>query len=111
MVLPWIAGAPSVVAPSAVAVAGRRFRSFWRYPDVSAQAAWPNYKATLTHRKHRFPVHTYGAQKQTRLRCVDNSKIGRQAMAEGKPPYVIHVYSKYIHHDDNNNQIRSIAKN
>lgn len=30
----------------------------------------------------------------TRLRVVDNSEIGKRAMAEGKPPRVIHVYSK-----------------
>ncbi|KAL7286478.1 39S ribosomal protein L14, mitochondrial [Trichogramma pretiosum] len=30
----------------------------------------------------------------TRLRVVDNSEIGKQAMAEGKPPYVFHVYNK-----------------
>lgn len=33
-------------------------------------------------------------QKQTRLRVVDNSEIGKQAMAEGKPPKCIHVYNK-----------------
>ena len=33
-------------------------------------------------------------QKETRLRVVDNSKIGREAMSEGKPPYCIQVYSK-----------------
>ncbi|KAL1506349.1 hypothetical protein ABEB36_005732 [Hypothenemus hampei] len=33
-------------------------------------------------------------QKQTRLRVVDNSIIGKQAMAEGKPPKCIHVYNK-----------------
>ncbi|XP_065210977.1 large ribosomal subunit protein uL14m-like [Planococcus citri] len=32
--------------------------------------------------------------KLTRLRVVDNSTIGKQAMAEGKPPYCIHVYNK-----------------
>ena len=32
--------------------------------------------------------------KQTRLRCVDNSEIGKQAMLEGKPPKCIHVYNK-----------------
>ena len=32
--------------------------------------------------------------KLTRLRVVDNSVIGKQAMAEGKPPYCIHVYNK-----------------
>ncbi|XP_028133673.1 39S ribosomal protein L14, mitochondrial [Diabrotica virgifera virgifera] len=33
-------------------------------------------------------------QKMTRLRVVDNSEIGKQAMAEGKPPKCIHVYNK-----------------
>ena len=33
-------------------------------------------------------------QKQTRLRVVDNSAIGKAAMMEGKPPKVIQVYSK-----------------
>lgn len=33
-------------------------------------------------------------QKLTRLRVVDNSVIGKQAMAEGKPPRCIHVYNK-----------------
>ncbi|KAK7602787.1 hypothetical protein V9T40_006761 [Parthenolecanium corni] len=30
----------------------------------------------------------------TRLRVVDNSPIGKQAMAEGKPPKVINVYNR-----------------
>ncbi|KAK5643707.1 hypothetical protein RI129_007552 [Pyrocoelia pectoralis] len=33
-------------------------------------------------------------QKQTRLRVVDNSEIGKRAMAEGRPPKCIHVYNK-----------------
>jgi large subunit ribosomal protein L14 len=32
--------------------------------------------------------------KLTRLRVVDNSDIGKKAMAEGKPPKCIHVYNK-----------------
>ncbi len=32
-------------------------------------------------------------RKLCRLRVVDNSPIGKQAMAEGKPPKVIHVYN------------------
>lgn len=32
--------------------------------------------------------------KLTRLRVVDNSEIGKQAMAEGKPPRCIHIYNK-----------------
>merc|ERR1712110_425764 len=59
------------------------------------QEAWPNHKQHLAHRKHFIPPYTYGVQRQTRLRVVDNSKIGREAMAQGKPPMVIGVYSKY----------------
>lgn len=33
-------------------------------------------------------------QKLTKLRVVDNSEIGKRAMAEGKPPKVVHVYNK-----------------
>jgi len=32
--------------------------------------------------------------KLSRLRVVDNSEIGRQAMMEGKPPRCIHIYNK-----------------
>lgn len=32
--------------------------------------------------------------KLTRLRIVDNSDIGKQAMMEGKPPRCIHIYNK-----------------
>lgn len=32
--------------------------------------------------------------KMTRLRVVDNSELGKQAMMEGKPPRCIHVYNK-----------------
>lgn len=32
--------------------------------------------------------------KLTRLRVVDNSEIGKQAMMEGKPPRCIHIYNK-----------------
>lgn len=31
-----------------------------------------------------------------RLRVVDNSEIGKRAMAEGKPPKCIHVYNKQM---------------
>lgn len=31
-------------------------------------------------------------QKLARLRVVDNSPLGKQAMAEGKPPKIIHVW-------------------
>ncbi|KAL1138879.1 hypothetical protein AAG570_008941 [Ranatra chinensis] len=30
----------------------------------------------------------------SKLRVVDNSKIGKEAMAEGKPPKCIHVYNQ-----------------
>lgn len=33
-------------------------------------------------------------RKMTRLRCVDNSDIGKKAMMEGKPPKTIHIYNK-----------------
>lgn len=33
-------------------------------------------------------------RKLARLRVVDNSEIGKRAMAEGRPPKVIHVYNK-----------------
>lgn len=33
-------------------------------------------------------------RKMARLRVVDNCEIGKKAMAEGKPPKVIHVYNK-----------------
>ena len=33
-------------------------------------------------------------RKLTRLRCVDNSPIGKQAMAEGNKIKVIHIYNK-----------------
>lgn len=32
--------------------------------------------------------------KLTRLRVVDNSELGKQAMMEGKPPKIIHIYNK-----------------
>ncbi|XP_050738543.1 39S ribosomal protein L14, mitochondrial-like [Eriocheir sinensis] len=33
-------------------------------------------------------------QKQTRLRVVDNSALGKAAMMEGRPPKCIHIYNK-----------------
>lgn len=72
-----------------------RGRSLWRYNDVVREAAWPNYKPTLTNHRHQFRVDTYGIQHTTRLRVVDNSEIGREAMALGKPPKVINVSSGY----------------
>ncbi len=43
-------------------------------------------------------IHTTAAcniiRKLARLRVVDNSEIGKRAMAEGKPPRCIHVYNK-----------------
>lgn len=42
--------------------------------------------------------HTSGTlnelRKLTRVRAVCNTEIGQQAMAEGKPPKIIHVYNK-----------------
>ncbi len=70
-----------------------RFRALWRYTDVSVPAAWPNRKPQLTHHKHYHEPHTWALQRVSRLRCVDNSKLGREAMAEGRPPYIIQPYS------------------
>lgn len=33
-------------------------------------------------------------RKLTRCRVVDNSNLGKQAMLEGKPPKIIHIYNK-----------------
>jgi len=68
---------------------------FWRLPWVPATAAWPNYKKNLTHRRHKVNIyaHTWGVQTQTKLKCVDNSALGRQAEAMGRSPYVIKVYA------------------
>lgn len=47
---------------------------------------------------HSHQIHTTAVcneiRKLARLRVVDNSEIGKRAMAEGKPPRVIHVYNK-----------------
>lgn len=45
---------------------------------------------------HNFhtTVPTMEIRKLARLRVVDNSEIGKQAMTEGRPPRVIHVYNK-----------------
>ncbi|XP_044748531.1 39S ribosomal protein L14, mitochondrial [Coccinella septempunctata] len=50
----------------------------------------------LTVDKCKFHRSSYLSQiqKMTRLRVVDNSEIGKRAMAEGKPPKCIHVYNK-----------------
>jgi len=82
---------PAPIASTSMTVRwGSSFRD-----TIGWKSAWPNYQKHLTHRKHYIPPHTYGVQRQTRLRVVDNSKIGREAMARGKPPKVIGVYSDY----------------
>ncbi|XP_066154256.1 large ribosomal subunit protein uL14m [Euwallacea fornicatus] len=52
----------------------------------------------VVHCHFNFHFHTsttfHEIQKMTKLRVVDNSPIGKQAMAEGKPPKCIHVYNK-----------------
>nr|CAG4641407.1 EOG090X0MX9 [Eulimnadia texana] len=54
------------------------------------------FSSLLTSMARNF--HTSPASSQvillTRLRVVDNSPIGKQAMLEGKPPKCIHVYNK-----------------
>lgn len=54
--------------------------------------------STISHLLQSNSFHTTAAcneiRKLARLRVVDNSAIGKQAMSEGKPPRVIHVYNK-----------------
>ena len=57
----------------AVLTCASRNRSTWRWSDVTWNAAHPNKKHHLSHRKHWFPVHTYGVQRESYLRCVDVS--------------------------------------
>ena len=65
--------------------------SMWRYNDYAAPvAAWPNYKPNLTHHKHRrrsVKPFSEGIFKETKVRVVDNSKIGLEAMSLGKILY------------------------
>jgi len=77
---------------------GSKSGSIWRLPQYKGlgHVVWPNHADFYTHHKHRRQQawHTHGVQKQTLMNVVDNSTLGRQAMAEGKPPRVIHVYAK-----------------
>eukprot|EP00088_Acartia_fossae_P017294 TRINITY_DN1979_c0_g1_i1.p1 TRINITY_DN1979_c0_g1~~TRINITY_DN1979_c0_g1_i1.p1 ORF type:complete len:200 (-),score=32.17 TRINITY_DN1979_c0_g1_i1:145-744(-) len=69
---------------------------YWRLPNINAATAWPNYKDEYVHRRHRISNyrHTWGVQKTTKMKVVDNSALGRQAEAIGRPPKVIHVYAE-----------------
>ncbi|XP_055911095.1 39S ribosomal protein L14, mitochondrial [Eupeodes corollae] len=53
---------------------------------------------TLTSLTQSSKIHLssrcYEIRKLARLRVVDNSEVGKRAMAEGKPPRCIHVYNK-----------------
>ena len=76
-----------------------RLGSTWRYASelhMHYGSAYPNKIKHHTHRRHYkgIKVHTYGIQKQSRLRPVCNAQIGREALAEGRPPKVIQVYSR-----------------
>lgn len=51
-------------------------------------------KLTVENRNIHLSAGLNQIQKTTRLRVVDNSEIGKRAMAEGKPPKCIHVYNK-----------------
>lgn len=60
-----------------------------------------SHKLSTTTRLFPLPyrnIHTtrqcFEIQKLTKLRVVDNSEIGKRAMAEGKPPKCIHVYNR-----------------
>ena len=75
-----------------------RFGSTWRYANelnVHYRGVYPDRIKHYTHQKHykSIKVHTYGVQKQSKLRAVCNAQIGREAMAEGRPPKIIQVYS------------------
>ena len=90
-------GRPSL--SSQILTVPNRSGSTWRYSGELNQhygTAYPHKIKHHTHQKHAkwIKVHTYGIQKQTRLRPVCNASIGREALAEGRPPKVIHVYSK-----------------
>lgn len=47
----------------------------------------------INHLLHTSPV-CNEIRKLARLRVVDNSELGKRAMAEGRPPRCIHVYNK-----------------
>ena len=78
-------------------VVPKAFESIWRYPDYGTHmATWPNYKPHLSHHKHKrrtVKPFSEGIFKQTRVRVVDNSKIGMEAMSIGRAPKVVQVYS------------------
>ena len=60
----------------------------------------------LRHRVHQI-WHTWGVMKTTKMNVVDNSALGRKAMAEGRPPkyvkrerslsFVLTLYCRVIH--------------
>ena len=77
----------------------KRYGSTWRYAGELNQhygTAYPHKLKHITHHKHAkwIRIHTYGIQKQTRLRPVCNAQIGKDAISEGRPPKTIQVYSK-----------------
>ncbi|XP_023332516.1 39S ribosomal protein L14, mitochondrial [Eurytemora carolleeae] len=72
----------------------------WRLPFFPPAAVWPNYKDNYTHRRHRTNIfyNTYGVQKQSTMKCVDNSALSRQSQAMGRPAMIIQVYSEKHKH-------------
>jgi len=88
---------PATLHTSSVAE-GSNVGAMWRLPRYTGKssAVWPNYIQHYTHRKHKVGqvCHTWGVQKQSKMNVVDNSALGRKAMAEGRPPYIIQVYSR-----------------
>ncbi|CAG7818256.1 unnamed protein product [Allacma fusca] len=68
----------------------RNFQQIRSFQTAVAVLAQPQHNPSVG--KHHHPPSAI--HKLTRLRCVDNSAIGKQAMAEGKPLKVIHVYTK-----------------
>ncbi|KAH8293326.1 hypothetical protein KR018_001076 [Drosophila ironensis] len=68
----------------------RILRSFRPTALTSAVQHQQNQQAQLI---HSTPA-CWEIRKLARLRVVDNSEIGKRAMAEGRPPRCIHVYNK-----------------
>ena len=83
--------------PGVKNVVPKAFGSMWRYNDCPPDTCWPNSKPKFHHHKHRrhmIKPFSEGIMKQTKMRVVDDSKIGQEAINMGRPPMVIQVYSK-----------------
>ena len=59
------------------------------FEDKSGQADTDD--DIFRHRIHQI-WHTWGVMKTTKMNVVDNSALGRKAMAEGRPPKYVKIY-------------------